>query len=209
MDAQEAKNAGAAAWSAGNYEEAVKHFTRAIEESSDKDFLKTVYSNRSAAYMKLNQPMAALLDGNKCVELDSNWARGFTRKGDACYALKRSTEAYNAYNSALRLAPGDSAIQTKLDLAERMIRNESTSSQSRSASAPADKLTSIQNYARVTLLVSAILYFLPLGRISQSCYRVFVFTAIANYIYVLYRSHGMPQFNMSYAQRVLPDPTTS
>lgn len=48
------KSAGSKAWSSGNYEEAIKQFTNAIgaDGSNNSEFLKTVYSNRSAAYMK-------------------------------------------------------------------------------------------------------------------------------------------------------------
>lgn len=51
--AEEYKNAGNAAWSSGNYDEAIKQFTSAIGVASSSEFLKTIYSNRSAAYMKL------------------------------------------------------------------------------------------------------------------------------------------------------------
>ena len=46
------KNAGTTAWSSGNYEEAIKQFTSALGVGESSEFLKTVYSNRSAAYMK-------------------------------------------------------------------------------------------------------------------------------------------------------------
>ena len=41
----------------------------------------------------------ALDDANKCLELDSNWIKGITRKGDALFSLKKFTDAHNAYNS--------------------------------------------------------------------------------------------------------------
>jgi tetratricopeptide (TPR) repeat protein len=74
--------------SAGNYDLAIKKWTEAIDATpgSDREFLKVVYSNRSAAYLKLKQNASALADADQCVELDPNWVKGITRKGDALYA---------------------------------------------------------------------------------------------------------------------------
>lgn len=54
MTPEEAKAAGSAAWQIGNFDEAVRLFGVAIEssDSTNKDFLKILYSNRSAAYLK-------------------------------------------------------------------------------------------------------------------------------------------------------------
>lgn len=51
---EEYKAAGARAWSDGRYQDAIEQYTLAITNTSnhDKDLLKTLYSNRSAAYMK-------------------------------------------------------------------------------------------------------------------------------------------------------------
>jgi stress-induced-phosphoprotein 1 len=85
MTSLEEKVAGAEAWGLGNFPLAIKKFTAALdkEKAGDKDayFLKTIYSNRSAAYMKVNNKAAALLDADQCVEIDSNWPKGYIRKG--------------------------------------------------------------------------------------------------------------------------------
>ena len=89
MSSLEEKSAGATAWGAGDYSLAIEKFTSAIDieikNTNDKNFLKTVYSNRSAAYMKMNNKNAALLDAEKCIEIDSNWSKGFIRKGNITY----------------------------------------------------------------------------------------------------------------------------
>jgi len=79
-EAIQAKADGAAAWSAGNFSQAAEHFTTAINLGGDKEFLKVLHSNRSAAYLKLNRITEALKDGNKCVELDNNWVKGYARE---------------------------------------------------------------------------------------------------------------------------------
>ena len=58
MTPEEAKAAGSAAWQGGNFEEAVRLFGVAIDNSvpTEKEFLKLLYSNRSAAYLKYVTP---------------------------------------------------------------------------------------------------------------------------------------------------------
>lgn len=117
--ADEAKALGATAWSSGNFEDAVKHFTKAIDSSTDKEFLKVIYSNRSAAQLKLKRNSEGLADANKCVELDANWTKGYMRKGDALYAQGKHAEAYNAYNAGLRV---DSKDKTLIEKAEQVMK---------------------------------------------------------------------------------------
>lgn len=172
-EATQAKSDGAAAWSAGNFSQAAEHFTTAINLGGDKEFLKVLHSNRSAAYLKLNRITEALKDGNKCVELDNNWVKGYARKGDALLASKQYTEAYNAYNAGSRIAPNDATMKEKMEQAMRAIRNaaeQTSSSSTRSsnsspfaganipATPAADKYVQI---AQSAVLVLAVLYMIP------------------------------------------------
>mmetsp|Transcript_23083 Transcript_23083/g.23738 ORF Transcript_23083/g.23738 Transcript_23083/m.23738 type:complete len:418 (-) Transcript_23083:27-1280(-) len=221
--AEEYKNAGNAAWSSGNYDEAIKQFTSAIGVASSSEFLKTIYSNRSAAYMKISQYQSALLDANKCIEIDCNWAKGYVRKGDALYSLKKYTECYNAYNYALRITPNDTSVQQKCELAQKAIRDsvndtqqqqqqQQQQSNSRPSTQPSSKnntFESIQNYLRIFLVLNALLYFIPFSSsFSYGSYHRFNYTSIINYGISLYLAYGIPQFNMGYLQRIMLDPTT-
>jgi hypothetical protein len=51
---EEYKAAAAEAWAQGKYNDAIEQYTLAISvcPATGKDLLKTIYSNRSAAYMK-------------------------------------------------------------------------------------------------------------------------------------------------------------
>lgn len=213
--AEDYKNAGNLAWSSGSYDEAIKQFTSAISVANNSEFLKTIYSNRSAAYMKINQYQSALLDANKCIEIDCNWAKGYIRKGDALYSLKKFTECYNAYNYALRITPNDTNVQQKCELAQKAIRDSvGDNQQSNSRPTPQNSsknntFESIQNYLRIFLIINGLLYFIPLSSsFSYGSYRRFNYTSIINYGISLYLLHGIPQFNMAYLQRILLDPTT-
>jgi stress-induced-phosphoprotein 1 len=70
--ALEAKNKGNAAFSAGNYQDAVKHFSEAISLDPNNHVL---YSNRSAAYASLKQYKEALNDANTTIKLKPDWAK--------------------------------------------------------------------------------------------------------------------------------------
>jgi tetratricopeptide (TPR) repeat protein len=131
-----------------------------------------VYSNRSVANLKLNKFSEAVADASKCIELDSNWVKGHTRKGDALYSSSKFTEAFNAYNAAKRLSPSDASLTEKCELASKAIRSEadrSNASTSRTSSAaspapPSGILGKIVTYSRYLLILFAIVYLLPLGR---------------------------------------------
>ena len=131
MSAEEFKSAGSAAYTAGRYQDAVEEFTKAIaaETGTDreaKQFLKLVYSNRSAAYLQLKDNSKALDDANKIVDsLDPEWAKGHIRRGDAYFALGDWTRAYNAYQRAERLSPNDNSYKAKTEKALERIRWES------------------------------------------------------------------------------------
>jgi stress-induced-phosphoprotein 1 len=220
MTSLEEKAAGAVAWGLGNYTLAIEKFTAALdaEKAADNDstFLKTVYSNRSAAYMKTHNKSAALLDADKCVEIDSNWPKGYIRKGDALFSMAKYTEAYNAYNAAHRMDTSDNGVKNKCNLAEKAIHDSATASSSApsassATSRPASYLTSFQPYIRLFVIMNAVAYFcsaLLAPSVGRFCYRNFVFASIADYLLAVYTAHGLPKFNMEYAQRLLLDPSS-
>jgi stress-induced-phosphoprotein 1 len=46
-----------------------------------------LYSNRSASYASLRDFDKALVDANKCVELNPGWSKGYGRKGAALHGI--------------------------------------------------------------------------------------------------------------------------
>ena len=148
---------------------------------------KVVYSNRSVAFLKVKKLSEAVADANKCVELDGNWAKGYTRKGDALYSSFKYTDAFNAYNSAKRLSPDDASLVEKCELAMRAIRNEADRSSGASDSGRAGPSTStstapptgiigkIVTSSRYLSMLCAFLYLMPFGRFFSSiCFRYFL-----------------------------------
>lgn len=72
------------------------------------------FSNRSAAYLSKGDASSALSDGQRCIELKSDWAKGYTRKGAALHSLRRYDDAIEAYQAGLAIAPTDAGLQSGL-----------------------------------------------------------------------------------------------
>lgn len=136
------------------------------------------------AYLKVKKLSEAVADASKCVELDGNWAKGYTRKGDALYSSLKYTDAFNAYNSAKRLSPNDASLVEKCELAMRAIRNEADRSSGATDSGRAGPSTAtatapprgiigkIVTTSRYLSMLCAVLYLLPFGRLFSSiCFR--------------------------------------
>lgn len=200
------KNEGTIAYSKGDFNTAVSQFSAAIERGNpaeDKEILKLLHSNRSAAYYNLKQYEKSLDDGTRCIELDQQWPKGYGRKGDALLALQRYGDAYNAYNAGLRISPADQSLKEKAERAMMGIRGEAQQSYSSADNSGSSKWT---KYLRLAIIGSFFAYCIPfggwstiLGRIAAGCF------AAENVLSILKR-HGMPRFENDYVVRVLPDP---
>lgn len=66
------KDKGNAALSAGNYEQAIEHYTQAI---ALEPLNHVLYSNRSAAYAKQKKYQNALEDAEKTVSIKPDWPK--------------------------------------------------------------------------------------------------------------------------------------
>lgn len=77
------KDQGNAAFKAGNYPQAIKHYSDALVETPSDH---TILSNRAAAHQNLGQFAAALEDANKCIEIKPDWGKGYQRKAMALQA---------------------------------------------------------------------------------------------------------------------------
>jgi tetratricopeptide (TPR) repeat protein len=110
--AEAAKTAGNAAFTAKNYDEAIKFFTEAIEADPTNHVL---YSNRSGAYCAKADFKAALLDANECIKLNEQFAKGHSRRGAAYFGLKNWPQSQAAYERGLELDPNSAAMKAELE----------------------------------------------------------------------------------------------
>lgn len=87
MSAASFKEQGNKFLQAKQFDEAIQAYTEAINlDPKDHVF----FSNRSAAYLSKGDASSALADGQRCIELKSDWAKGYSRKG-AAYMLSAGT----------------------------------------------------------------------------------------------------------------------
>jgi len=107
VSAEASKQDGHAAFKEGRYEDAVRHYSEAIES----DQLSAVlYSNRSGALAAAGSYEVALTDAERCIALEPQWAKGHTRKAASLHGLKRYMAAIHAYDEALKYEPGAPAL---------------------------------------------------------------------------------------------------
>eukprot|EP00934_Nitzschia_sp_Nitz4_P007466 Nitzschia sp. Nitz4//scaffold26_size159584//151672//153612//NITZ4_002521-RA/size159584-snap-gene-0.50-mRNA-1//-1//CDS//3329545172//7456//frame0 len=136
----EAKDLGRAAFAAQEWEDAVRHFTTAIESQASPDV--SCLAIRSSAYQKLGNLEAALQDADATVQHDPTYVRGYLRK--AC--VLRMQQEYDAevetYLKGLEHVPGDESLTQGLSMARRLLQSKSRIAQQEAAAAGATDATS-------------------------------------------------------------------
>lgn len=108
MSADEFKQQGTNDFKAGNFAAAIENYTKALELTPDDH---TILGNRSAAYLKMNDAENALQDGQKCIDIKPDWAKGYQRKGMALQAQGKNEEALEALQKGLEIEPNNAQIQ--------------------------------------------------------------------------------------------------
>ncbi|KAJ3099654.1 Hsp90 cochaperone [Phlyctochytrium bullatum] len=108
---EDLKAQGNKAFASGDFKTAISFFTQAIDQDGSNHVL---FSNRSACYASLKDYVKALDDADKTVELNPNWAKGYSRKGAALYGLSRYKEATEAYQAGLAIEPSNAQLQKGL-----------------------------------------------------------------------------------------------
>jgi tetratricopeptide (TPR) repeat protein len=115
LTAEECKNKGTAAFTEGDYHEAVKWYTKGIELDGRNYVL---YSNRSASFLALNYYFQALEDADTCIGIKGDWLKGYFRKGAVLTSLKLWQEAAPVFEQGLRCEPNNLEFKKKVDEAK-------------------------------------------------------------------------------------------
>eukprot|EP00727_Mastigamoeba_balamuthi_P000026 m51a1_g1002 hypothetical protein (259) ;mRNA; r:579610-581248 len=113
--AEQFKERGNQAFSAGRFEEAIKQYSEAIKQDSKNH---VYYSNRSAAYAGLKRWANALEDAEMCTKLNRSWGKGYYRKAVALLELNRTEDALRTLRDGLNVDGGNSDLRTKLQQVE-------------------------------------------------------------------------------------------
>jgi len=104
---QELKEKGNEAVKAGNYTEAIIHYTYALKIDSSQYQL---YSNRSFAFLKLQQYYHALEDANETIKLKPDWAKGYFRKAEVLFQAEQFEDALQNYRIAFHYQNDNAAL---------------------------------------------------------------------------------------------------
>ncbi|KAF9192104.1 Hsp90 cochaperone [Haplosporangium sp. Z 11] len=123
MSADEFKAQGNKAFLAKDYPTAITHFSKAIELDPTNHVL---YSNRSACYASQKNYEKALEDGEKTVELKSDWAKGYGRKAAALFGLGRYPDANDVYEAGLKIEPTNAQLQKGLQETQQAMEKEAS-----------------------------------------------------------------------------------
>ena len=131
--AEEFKNRGNEAMQAKNYQDAIKSYSEAIKLDESPVF----FSNRSAAYISVQDFDNGLKDAEYAIELDVNFKRAYSRLG-VCHFSKGDYEsALAAYEKGLELDPGNPTLLQGLEkVKERLESSEVQTRQSAPAGMP-------------------------------------------------------------------------
>ena len=95
----------------GDFEEALRHYTCAIELGEDTHIIR---SNRSACFHQAGLYYEALHDARIAILRAPHWSKGYCRKAAAHIAIGEYEEAHEEYLIALNLEPGDVLIRNAL-----------------------------------------------------------------------------------------------
>ncbi|UIZ24440.1 hypothetical protein KXD40_008631 [Peronospora effusa] len=224
MAADQAKDRGNRAFSAGLYTDAVACFSEAIAIAPSASNAHVFYSNRSAAQLKLHKAEEALKDADQCISLKPNWPKGYSRRGSALYALHRYADAYQAYKDGLNyeasnegLLEGLRSVEAKLSTQGAGTSYGASTSTSSSPSAAVtlqsfllgSKINMFQLYQfvlRSLLLLCFVNFWIPVLLSSHGAYTNFFKLALINHASYLAFTHGVPRWSAVYAQRLMLDP---
>ncbi|XP_071789683.1 tetratricopeptide repeat protein 28-like isoform X3 [Asterias amurensis] len=101
-----------------DFERAIRLYTEALVLDPANHIL---YSNRSAAHIKLRQYEKALHDATKARELNDKWSKAYYRQGIALQCLGRHADALAAFSSGLSQDP--KSLQLLAGLAEAALKS--------------------------------------------------------------------------------------
>lgn len=119
------KEKGNTALNEGNFWDAIKHYSQAIEVDPNNHVL---FSNRSAAHAKAGNYQDALKDAETTVELKSDWGKGYSRKGAALAYLQRFDEAIACYEKGIECDPNNAQLKQGLTEAKEAQARQSQKS---------------------------------------------------------------------------------
>eukprot|EP01088_Endostelium_zonatum_P003108 TRINITY_DN1415_c0_g1_i1.p1 TRINITY_DN1415_c0_g1~~TRINITY_DN1415_c0_g1_i1.p1 ORF type:complete len:431 (-),score=144.01 TRINITY_DN1415_c0_g1_i1:7-1299(-) len=125
--------------SEGNAQAAINSYTQGLALNPTNHIL---YSNRAAAYSKLNNHQAAIADCQACIRFNSSYSKAYSRLGLSYYSLGDFESAITAYKKCLELDPSNATATESLEhckqkLNEKAVVNNNNNNNNNAAGAGA------------------------------------------------------------------------
>eukprot|EP00759_Apiculatamorpha_spiralis_P021912 PhF_6_TR26376/c0_g1_i2/m.38028/K09553/STIP1; stress-induced-phosphoprotein 1 len=136
---------GKDAFQRGDYVNAIKLWSQCIDENPSDHLL---YSNRSAAYLKNNEPERALKDAEVVIKLSPGFAKGWHRVGSAHEIMRHFPEALEAYRKAASLEPSTVSYESDVRRIQDLLEKSGSSIQNSAATRTAFQLEKYQSRAK-------------------------------------------------------------
>eukprot|EP00798_Chlamydomonas_sp_ICE-L_P030778 gene30778-35817_t len=119
--AQDLKAEANAEFGKENYLKAAALYSKAIKQDPESAVL---FSNRSAALLKLKKVGKALEDAEECIKLRPEWEKGYFRKGAILEDQQQYDEALKVYQKALELNADSKDLNVKIRNVTRLMDNK-------------------------------------------------------------------------------------
>jgi len=108
--AESALQAGNSLFVDENYEQALEHYTEAIDLDDSPN--AETFIKRSTCYYKLDKFTEALQDANKAIQVQPNNAKAYLRKGMSLFAVDEYEAALAAFEKGLSLDSSNTQLKT-------------------------------------------------------------------------------------------------
>ena len=90
-----------------------------VRMPSSDHYLVSLYSNRSAAYLKQGHAVLAMSDAHECIALKPDYYKGYSRLGAAYLSLQQYESAIATFQQGLWKCPPQEALQKGLAASQR------------------------------------------------------------------------------------------
>ena len=115
----ELKSLGNDCLKTGKILRAIYYYTQALQCSPSNAIL---LSNRSMAYVKVENYGLAIQDATDAIDSDPKYAKAYYRRGTASYALHKYKSARKDFRRVVQLRPRDKDARVRLASCERAVR---------------------------------------------------------------------------------------
>jgi len=121
----------------GRFHDAIASYTSAITLHPNNAIY---YSNRAAAYAKLQDNKNSILDCQRAVEIDPTYSKAYGRMGLAYFNDEQYEKAMEAYDNALKLDPANQPYRAQFESAREKVNGNKSQQQQQQQQQPPNPL---------------------------------------------------------------------